>query len=426
MTPESSSRLPGLRFPVWVVAVLILAPWLVLLVVVRDLRRPLTAGSQVSAVQAKVTTPIESDAFQAKPGPWGDLRYTRVLIEPPDEFIDSIQPVSPLVTWKFRDVTPVQLTALWRAAGVSDEMIRALDDRANRSQAGNVTQILVAADLIFKLTPEARSTIYKVLGALPENSLYAEPFRFRADTVDEWFVDTPLSAETIAMVKHLFYRRGPSFLFSDLPVVLLRLPTLKARVELVKALSRKSTLIVKLRIEADTDIDALVAYWGRGYRAKDIRPLLESLRRRGSVSELDIAHLLPRLGRARLYTYPGKFEDGATTYMDCYWTVLNFFNPEPARRFQDINVVAETISHDYRPVTGSPVFGDLLLLVQADGTTIHACVYIADNIVFTKNGSSPAAPWILTTIPDVLAVYPSSSPLEIQYFRAKNDPGAEL
>jgi hypothetical protein len=62
---------------------------------------------------------------------------------------------------------------------------------------------------------------------------------------------------------------------------------------LIKTLARKSTLMVKLRINANTDIDMLDTYWGRGQRAKDIKPLLQSLVREGNGTTIDIIHLLP-------------------------------------------------------------------------------------------------------------------------------------
>jgi hypothetical protein len=133
---------------------------------------------------------------------------------------------------------------------------------------------------------------------------------------------------------------------------------------------------------------------------------------------LDVAHLLPRLARMLLYTYPlPSSTDGPKR--DCHWTSLNFLNLETDDRFLDQAIVKKTIETDYYVVPGEMTFGDVLLFFKPDNTLVHSCVYIADNIVFTKNGTSFAMPWILMTLPDVQAFYPSDPPLQMFAFRLK-------
>ena len=67
---------------------------------------------------------------------------------------------------------------------------------------------------------------------------------------------------------------------------------------------------------------------------------------------------------------------------------------------------------------GEPVLGDLVTLISGDNELFHACVYIADGFVFTKNGSNPAQPWILMKLADMLAMYESlEKPRTILYLR---------
>jgi len=79
--------------------------------------------------------------------------------------------------------------------------------------------------------------------------------------------------------------------------------------------------------------------------------------------------------------------------------------------------VEEVLHRDYVPVTGEPRFGDIILLTLPDGTSIHSANYIADGIVFTKNGPSLATPFLLSTLEDMLAFYPSGEGITLQYFR---------
>ena len=71
-------------------------------------------------------------------------------------------------------------------------------------------------------------------------------------------------------------------------------------------------------------------------------------------------------------------------------------------------------------MTGRPKYGDIYLFTLPNGDVLHSCVHLADNIVFTKNGATPSSPWILMTLDDVIAFYPSNLPLDIQRYRPKS------
>jgi hypothetical protein len=51
----------------------------------------------------------------------------------------------------------------------------------------------------------------------------------------------------------------------------------------------------------------------------------------------------------------------------------------------------------------------------------HAAVYIADDLVFSKNGISSMSPWTLMSIDDVKAYYKSSSENPRLIFHRKRD-----
>jgi hypothetical protein len=64
-------------------------------------------------------------------------------------------------------------------------------------------------------------------------------------------------------------------------------------------------------------------------------------------------------------------------------------------------------------------FGDVLMFLNGQGNAIHSCVYIADDIVYTKNGENIASPWLLMKIGDVQRVYSYEGQSSIQGFRLK-------
>ncbi|MBP6507548.1 MAG: hypothetical protein KA257_08275 [Opitutaceae bacterium] len=409
------------RTVVWFFGALLILPWLVLLYLGNGMEKP--------AAPAKPPVQVHTDSalyLKSKPGPWGELQFTRIVIEPPESLIAPNQFTPRPATWTFKGYTPEAMDALVPSLGFDDTQRRYFTDRGHWETVTDAILLHPAPEFILSLSADTRAKLYTLLAEYVENPDQNDPFRFRADAAEEWFQHCDLSPETIGFVKKLLYRRGTSLLFSDLNLVLPTLPTLQARTRLIKTLARKSTLLVKLRIRGNSDVEALDNYWGRGQRGKDIRPLLQSLARDGGDgTTIDIIHLLPRLPRSLLYTYPLPTEPGSRTYLDCHWTVLNFFNAKPDDRFQNIDEVTKAFLNDYYPVTGALTFGDILLFAKPNGAIIHSCVYLADDIVYTKNGASPNAPWILMSLSDVIAFYPSREPLDIQYYRSKALGGSD-
>lgn len=397
-------------------ALLLVLPWGVLLLLNHQHE---SAPAQPAKPAATTAADSGNNAIAVKTGPWGELSYNRIVIEPPESLIRAVYSAPRQAVWVFKRYTTEAFAALMDSAALTPEQRQFTANPANYEVIDGDIVLRPPAAFIEGLSPESRAIIYTALSEFPENPDQHDPYRFRADAADEWFRASELPESTVALVKKLLYRRGNSLVFSDQGLVLGRIPSLQERVRLIKTLARKSTLMVKLRIRASSDIEALDNYWGRGQRTKDIQPLLQSLVRDGTGSTIDIIHLLPRLPRSLLYTYPAISEPGSTSYLDCHWTVLNFFNMRPDDRYQQLEAVTAAFLNEYYPVTGQPTFGDIIMFAKPDGSIIHSCVYIAAEIVFTKNGASPNAPWILMSLSDVEAFYPSKEPLDLQYYRLK-------
>lgn len=359
---------------------------------------------------------------RCKPGPWGELQYSRLLIEPPDEFVTAHDLMPDELKWVFKDYTPEKLRELCQRAALSDAQIAELGTHVVTPGEPDAITIKPTGAFILALSPKARSVLYTALAEFPENPSQNEPFRYRAGpgAADEWFANSGLAPETIKLVSHLLYQRGTALLFSDDDVVLPLLPSRSERFKLMKTLARKSTLLLKLRVKTDSDLDTLVGYWGQGPRSKDLRPLLESISHRPRGITLDVAHLLPRFARARLYSYPQASDHPDDGLHDCHWTCLNFFNDVPDEKYTDAKVVKHTFETEYVRVVGRPTLGDIFVFSRPDGRVIHSCVYIADDIVFTKNGASSVMPWILMKLSDVIAFYPADPPLTVSAFRRRD------
>ncbi|MFA6542866.1 MAG: hypothetical protein WCS99_00470 [Limisphaerales bacterium] len=355
--------------------------------------------------------------FKGRPGPWGQVEYVRINIEPPDEFVPVDDRQFEPTRWHFLNYSRAQLTAFFNSCELTPPQRTVLTDMTKWQGATNGIFVTPPNDLILELNSRARTQIYTVLAESEENAFHVWPATFRNGAADEWFRASGLSPATLALVKGLAYPRGASLCFSDMPQAFSRIPGMPERRLLVKALSRQSTLLMKLRIAPDADVAALTGYWARGGRAKDVAPLLNSLCKVPGGATVDVAHLMPPFARKRLNTYPFPPDKPDAPMPDCFWTVMNFFNEPPDDRYNDDAVWRKELEQDYTPVA-EPTFGDLVFFLRADGTPLHAAVHIADDVVFTKNGGSLSQPWILMKLEDVLSKYPTVAPMRAVMFRS--------
>jgi hypothetical protein len=184
------------------------------------------------------------------------------------------------------------------------------------------------------------------------------------------------------------------------------------------------TCIMRLRVKQDSDIDGLLKYWGKGRREKAIRPLLESLARKPNGGSINVSYFFPPFARMRLYTYPDIRVDPQVSREDCFYTALNFFKTQPDARYVDGTVTSKTLREEYHRVPAPPVFGDLITLIDAAGNGIHTCVYIADGVVFTKNGSNYLQPWVMMKFADMMTFFPSDEPPRMIIFRRNGEEGS--
>jgi hypothetical protein len=352
-----------------------------------------------------------------RPGPWGRLQYRPILISQPREIAPSLTPLDPgTIAWQFPRTSRAQLFALFASIALPESLQATLASMAHDNPSTGGLTIRPTPEVVLGMKPEIRAALYGVLARFSENSDQANAFRFEGSSPDEWFAGSSLSDSTRQIVDPLIYRRGNMMYFADSRVVEQKLASPDELWLLLKALSRCRTLLVALEISQESDVESLVAYWGRGGRMKDVRPILESLSSAPSPETLNIAGLLPALPRRLLYTYPDVDDRNSSLRRNCYWTSFNFFNAEPDDRFADPDAVNLALADEYHRVAGPLLLGDVMTLYGDQGRLLHSAVYVAD-IVFTKNGRDTGSPWVLMKIDDVQQFYPVA---ESRFYR-RND-----
>lgn len=368
---------------------------------------------------------IADQATPLKPGPWGNLESIPLYIEPPEDYLPVKSVEASGSQWKFNGYTPALLSALFDLADLTAEQKTELLDQS-KWQTGNDGIVLSPSpELILSLSPHSRKVIYGVLSLLPGNAIQANRCYFPADKFDEYFAKSGLSPDIVNLVKKLSFPHGRLLFFYDAPLVLAKLDNYQDKIRLMKVLTRKATLLLRLHIMPDTDLNALSDYWSRQQTGKDVKPMLESLADVPGGARMGVGRFfIPRV-RDALYTFPYPSSNPEDANKDCHWTALNFFNDPPDPRFTNIDFVKQTFTNDYYPVSSDPRFGDILELVRPNGEAIHSCVFIADNVVYTKNSAQAMEPCMLMTIPDLLDAFssliPENETLQIVVYRSKSN-----
>ena len=361
----------------------------------------------------------------AAPGPWGTLRCTRIAIEPPEEAVFVNPEDEASSRWSFPGFTLEKVRELFVVAGFSPEQVAFLMERTGVDAATAMPVTTPPAEFVLAMSTETRGRLYHVLAAFAENPRQKFAATLRPRYLNERFDDSELPPDIIADIKRMLYPHGNILMFADINILLPRMGTPQEKIHLVKTIARKNTLLVDLEVNARSNIEELVRYWAVGGRTKDIDPLLESLRRTPGGASVDIAHLLPRFVRERIYTFPYSSSQAIDARRDCHWTSLNFFSTKPDDRYADPNFAYETIRNDYYAISTGSRLGDLVLLLTPNNQLVHSAVFIADDIVFTKNGAMATHPWIFMRLADVLELYEGAfqteRSLQVMYYRKRAD-----
>jgi hypothetical protein len=351
-------------------------------------------------------------------GPWGILQSFPVFIAAPDWILDMFPLPSAVTTWTFRGLTPEEVATVIDQPGLPEAAASELLDRSRWQVMDDVIHVIPSDVTVRSLPPDARATIYNVLSRWEENEFQHSPYYIPGNDARRWLTETGLPDHLIDLVARTAYPVGEASCFSDLPLLVAATSSYAEGRMLLKALSRTQTMILRLRLDRDTDIARIRDYWSAGpANAKDFFPLLESVATNDDVRHLDIVHLLPRTARKLLYTFPIPSMAVGGRYPDCHWTSLNFFNQMPESRLADVAGATTFTLENLHPAEPPFAYGDVLFMVDQEGNAIHSCVYLADDFVFTKNGANVLSPWLIMKLDDVQVRYSRQGPVELKIYR---------
>ena len=356
--------------------------------------------------------------WTSKSAAYGDLTIRAIYIEAPSYLIELVGKPSSKPRWAFANGTDASVRALFQRAGIPADIQARLLDPAQRQQQDGALIIFPSVDDLIALTPEMRTVVYPELAKSDLNEFHQNPIFIIGADLEDWLRQSKLSNKQKEIFRKMVWRRGRALAFSDLRTLLLFSETPEDVTQVFKTITRTRALLLSLRLPPNADMTALSNYWSGGFADADTLPLLQAAIQRESVMEIDVSHLLPALARRRLYTYPTLDQTVNGRLPDCHWSSLNFFNNTARSYYLDTRLAAGALLSQYERVNAPYRFGDVLAFVSSE-SVLHSCVFIADDVVYTKNGENILAPWVFQRMDDVMAIYQTDTSVQIQGYRLK-------
>jgi hypothetical protein len=351
--------------------------------------------------------------------PWGELVVRDIKLKPPEEYLAfEAQHITP-PAWNFDGTSIDRVRQLMLSSRLTQEQVNGALASAKVSKGA--IMVIPSNNLVLSLSAQTRAKLYHELGRNNGNEHMRFPFCYAKGEFEEAFSAEKVSPASVELVKKLLYARGDLQCFSDYELVLLQINDKAEQMRLLSALSSQSAVMAGVRIRPDTDIDKLLGYWAwpGGIKIKDVQPLLDSLKGVPD-GRLGLVYLLPQFARQRLYTFPMPSRPGDVT-MDCHWSTMNFFNDVPDDHFTDPAYTVNYLEKNYYQIATPTKYGDIILFLDGDSNNaIHSAVYLADDLVFTKNGNNMSQPWMIMHLKDLTMKYESDGPGRMVVYRNRS------
>ena len=357
---------------------------------------------------------------QGNPGPWGELVVSNIYLEAPDSVIDIASKPDPVPRWTFPGLSTMMVKDLLIQSGVDLALVERLTSSNQLKIVGSDVVVYPKLEDLLQIKGVVRDKLYTEISKYPQNDYYTDPVFILSGDVEEWLADATLNASQKDVVRQLLWHRGSALVFSNVGILLGYAQTGEEIKNTLRSITRCMSLVVNEKFPIKPEQrENFLKYWIGNQTESPRMTFIKAVSKEKDLHDtIDVMHFLPVIMRERLYTFP-SLKDGVKGRLpDCHWTSLNFFNPTPRDYYRSTSLAAIQLTQAYNQVSAPYQFGDVLCYTD-NGEGLHTCVYIADNIVLTKNGENILAPWVLLTIEDVSKIYKYSPTTQIQAYRLK-------
>jgi NlpC/P60 family len=342
---------------------------------------------------------------EIRSGPWGHIEISPFVLSPVTEILPGDAGTFYTTTWFFSGHSTTSLTAYLSQLDLTGAQRKDLLDSADWVTDVEGISITPLDETIFSMRPDTRSQLYRNLSENRRNDRYYRPWSIRTNELTIILDMSGLTPETKGLLQKLMYEVSNRYYISDSPTLLNAIHDRPEQERVMRMMNGTVGYMVKLRLTSGDNIDSMLWYWGGRGRENQLRPIIDSFMLLPGGGLLDISYLLPDFARIRLNTFPDIRLSADGVNRDCHWSSLNFYSSEPNNQFAEKRGMQKELRETYEE-TGEPArFGDIVFFEQRSGTFIHSAVYLAANLVFTKNGSQLNQPWIIMDIDNLREFY---------------------
>ena len=338
-----------------------------------------------------------------KPGPWGGLESYPVFLQAPEAALKLLPSPSQQTVWRFFGTTRDEVSALFQKFFPDPDLYREATVRSVWYLTPEEVRVHPTDRMVLALPPLARLELMQTLGKYEENPFHYNPLVIEGQDVRAWFAGTGLSEPVLAAIEATSFPFRNGRILTEVSYALSKVDDEIEEANFLRAMTRNRSLFLRLRLTSHDTLAPLLDYWSQNIRLKETQPIMESIIRTPGVERLDLTHILPPTARKYLYTFPTTAEGINGIFPNSLWTSLNFFEFSPKVRYNSPDKAAEQLQSHFERVLPPFRYGDVITLVEpTTGKLLHSCIFIADNVVYSKNNSSMLTPWVLQTDADMM------------------------
>lgn len=368
-----------------------------------------------------VPVAVSEGVFPCRPGPWGNLEYFYINTEAPEDFVNESPIPSEITVWRFVGMSSAETIQFLSEVGIPSGLWVEISRNSFWYTSETETRVLPNDTVIASLPPLVRQKIYSVARPWRENGIFFKPIIMEYESANQWFAGLDIPPPALDLISRTIFPLGEGQAFSDIPFILSQLEDESQRRQFLRALTRTRSIVLRMRMDESLDLTSIAHYWSSGSRHIDTLPLLKAMARTRGVDTLDVTHFLPPLPRKHIYSFPSPSTGFSGTFPDGYWTAFNFFEFWPDDEIEtDTESIENRLRSGYSLIVEPGKFGDLIVLRDPnDGAPMHACVYVADDIVYTKNGPSVFRPWTMSKLNSVVTTWSHRGQPLVEFWRGK-------
>lgn len=371
----------------------------------------LTIGA---SVRADETAPAN---LRVATGPWGTIESYPVTLEPPASHLwEALYDERSF--WNFLDLSHEEARQLLLDLGFSEDLLALIDREGTWRESNRGGNLDVNDHIIESMTPANRAALARWFRL--NNSDFFSRLVINLEGGDfSAYSTNGVSPRTMELVKGMIFPRRNVLSLMDRAYILRQLGDDREEKErFLRATFATRGLVVRLVLGDDSDLESLINYWSAGGSNPGIASILRGVHSTSGVDKVDLVQILPPVPRRYLNSFTNLRDVRPNSTPDCFWTSVQFFDRKASPRLLDPLTFDHHLSGEFEKVEGEATFGDIVCMFNGeDNSFLHSFVQIADDIVFTKNGSSFARPFVLTRKSDMLSVYLDETPYRFDVYR---------